>query len=125
MPRRTAPAPRPVGEIDRGEAGASAAREWKRRHERRETRIRAPHKRLAGLLLPLSSDPHSTTAWATGARGEQTIGHSLDRLREEGIAVLHDGRIPGSSTNIDHLVVTQSLAATLLAAAGGTRHPAG
>ncbi len=98
----------PVVEIDRGEAGASAAREWKRRHERRVTQIRTRHKHLGGLLLALSSDPHSTTAWATGARGEQTIGHSLDRLREEGIAVLHDRRIPGSRANIDHLVVSQA-----------------
>lgn len=98
----------PVAEIDRGQAGASAAREWKLRHERREARIRGQHTRLGGLLLALSSDPHSTTAWAIGARGEQTIGHSLDRLREHGIAVLHDRRIPGSRTNIDHLVVSQA-----------------
>jgi hypothetical protein len=98
----------PVAEIDRGEAGASAVREWKRRHERREAQIRAQHKHLGGLLLALSSDPHSTSAWATGARGEQTIGHSLDRLREQGIAVLHDRRIPGSRANIDHLVVSRA-----------------
>jgi hypothetical protein len=59
-----------VEEIDRGQAGGSAAREWKRRHEKRKTRVRADHRRLGGLLLALSSDPHSTTAWATGARGE-------------------------------------------------------
>jgi hypothetical protein len=45
----------------------------------------------------VSSDPQSTTAWATGARGEQAIGQSLDRLREEGIAVLHDRRIRSTS----------------------------
>jgi hypothetical protein len=106
--RRGSAAPRNVVEIARGEAGASAAREWKRRHERREARIRAQHKRLGGLLLALSSDPQSTSAWARGARGEQTIGHSLDRLPEQGIAVLHDRRIPGSRANIDHLIVSQA-----------------
>jgi hypothetical protein len=95
-------------EIDRGQAGASAAREWKRRHELRETRIRAEHPHLGGLVLALSSDPHSTTAWATGARGEQAIGESLDKLRAEHIAVLHDRRIPGTRANIDHLVVSRA-----------------
>jgi hypothetical protein len=95
-------------EIDRGEAGASAAREWQRRHERREATVRTKHKHLGGLLLALSSDPHSTTAWAKGARGEQTIGDSLDKLRGQEIAVLHDRRIPGSKANIDHLVISQA-----------------
>jgi hypothetical protein len=95
-------------EPDRGEAGGSAAREWKRRHQRREARIRAQHRHVGGLILALSSDPRSTTAWATGARGEQLIGTNLDRFREDGIAVLHDRRIPGSRANIDHLVVSRA-----------------
>ncbi|MGD0713469.1 MAG: nuclease-related domain-containing protein [Gaiellaceae bacterium] len=98
----------PVEEIDRGRAGASAAREWKRRHERREVAVRAQHKHLGGLLLALSSDPHSTSSWATGARGEEEMGGSLDKLREQGIAVLHDRRIPGSRANIDHLVISRA-----------------
>jgi hypothetical protein len=103
-----APPEAAADEIDRGEAGASAAREWKRRHERRETRIRSQHRHLGGLLLALSSDPQSTTAWAKGARGEQTIGNDLDRLREQEIGVLHDRRIPGSKANIDHIVISQA-----------------
>ena len=98
----------PVEEIDRGRAGASAAREWTRRHERREVAVCARHKHLGGLLLALSSDPQSTSSWATGALGEQEMGGSLDKLREEGIAVLHDRRIPGSRANIDHLVISQA-----------------
>jgi hypothetical protein len=70
--------------------------------------IRAQHKHLGGLLLALSSDPQSTTAWATGAQGEQAIGRSLDRLRADGVAVLHDRRIPGSRANIDHLAISQA-----------------
>jgi hypothetical protein len=102
------PATASVDEINRGQAGASAAREWKRRHERREASVRARHKHLGGLLLALSADPQSTTAWATGAVGEQAIGQSLDKLREQGIAVLHDRRIPGTRANIDHLVISQA-----------------
>jgi hypothetical protein len=92
-------------EIDRGEAGGSAAREWKRRHEKRETEIRSRYGKLGGVVLALSEDPHSTNAWAYGAKGERTLGKRLDPLREDGIGVLHDRRIPGSRANIDHLVV--------------------
>jgi hypothetical protein len=94
-----------VEEIDRGVAGGSAAREWKRRHQRRERAVRAKWGRLGGIALALSEDPHSTNAWAYGANGEAALGKLLDPLREEGMAVLHDRRIPGSTTNIDHLVV--------------------
>jgi hypothetical protein len=99
-----------VAEVDkemlqRGEAGGSAAREWRKRHERREQSIRSRYGRLGGVVLALSDDPHSTAAWAYGASGERALGKLLDPLRDEGIAVLHDRRIPGSKANIDHLVV--------------------
>jgi hypothetical protein len=93
-------------EVDRGTAGGSARREFQRRHERREADIRERHKRLSGVILALSSDPQSTTAWAVGARGEETVGRNLEALRTEGIAVLHDRRIPGSKANIDHIVIS-------------------
>jgi len=98
----------PPPEIDRGTPGASAAREWRRRHDRRETQIRDGHKRVGGLILALSSEPQSTTAWATGAIGEQKIGRNLDGLRTEGFPVLHDRRIPGTKANIDHLIIGAS-----------------
>lgn len=91
--------------IERGEAGGSAAREWRRRHDRREQAIRSRYGRLSGVVLALSDDPHSTAAWAYGANGERALGKLLDPLRHEGLAVLHDRRIPGSKANIDHLVV--------------------
>jgi hypothetical protein len=95
-------------EFDRGVAGGSAVREWKRRHDRREREIRGRHKHLGGLIYALSDDPQSTTAWAQGARGEQHLGALLDRLRDEGMAVLHDRRIPGTRANIDHIVISSS-----------------
>lgn len=79
---------------------------WQRRHERREANVRARYGKLGGLVLALSDDPRSTSVWAQGARGERALGGLLDPLREEGIAVLHDRRIPGSRANIDHLVAT-------------------
>jgi Nuclease-related domain len=91
--------------IERGEASGSAAREWHRSHDRREQAIRSRYGRLSGVVLALSDDPHSTAAWAHGANGERALGQLLDPLRNEGLAVLHDRRIPHSKANIDHLVV--------------------
>jgi hypothetical protein len=93
-------------EFDRGVAGGSARREFQRRHERRELQIRERHRRLGRVILALSTDPQSTTAWAVGARGEETVGREFEALRAEGIAVLHDRRIPGSRANIDHIVIS-------------------
>src|SRR4051794_2799643 len=55
-----------AGAIERGEAGGSAAREWQRRHARREKAVRSRYGRLSGVVLALSDDPHSTAAWAYG-----------------------------------------------------------
>lgn len=62
-------------------------------------------RQASGVVLALSDDPHSTAAWAYGANGERALGQLLDPLRDEGLAVLHDRRIPRSKANIDHLVV--------------------
>jgi hypothetical protein len=91
--------------LDRGQAGASAVREWNRRHNKRETRVREQYGRLSGIVLALTDDPHSTAAWAYGARGERVLGAMLDPLRVEGMGVLHDRKIPACRANIDHIVI--------------------
>jgi nuclease-like protein len=91
--------------IDQGRPGASAAREWTRRHEKREREVRARFGKLGALVLAVTEDPRSTSAWAYGAQGERALGGMLDRLRDEGMAVLHDRRIPSTRANIDHVVV--------------------
>jgi hypothetical protein len=88
-----------------GTAGASARREHERRVAKREAGIRAAHPRLGGLILAISDEPQSTTAWERGAVGEEKLARSLDGLVERGVRVLHDRRIPGSRANIDHMVV--------------------
>jgi hypothetical protein len=85
-------------------AGASARREFERRHAAREARIRAKHPRLGGLMLALSDDPQSTRAWGIGAEGEERLGRALDGLGGP-VRALHDRRIRGTRANIDHLVV--------------------
>jgi ssDNA-binding Zn-finger/Zn-ribbon topoisomerase 1 len=52
--------------------------------------------------------PASTTAWETGARGEEWTARMLDPLTERGFVILHDCRIPGSKANIDHIAVGPS-----------------
>ncbi len=87
-------------------AGASARRELERRTTRREERIRAKHPKLGGLILAVSDEPPSTTAWATGALGEERLGKGLDGLASPTVRLLHDRLIPGTRANIDHIAVT-------------------
>lgn len=89
-------------------AGGSAQREFERLKAKRETGIRLRHPRLGGLILALSEDPQTTTAWAKGAVGERKLGAGLDSLVEAGVVAIHDRRIPGTKANIDHLAVTPS-----------------
>jgi hypothetical protein len=91
--------------VDPGTAGASARREFERRAAKRERRIREKHPKLGGLILALTDDPQSTTAWRTGAAGEERLGGILDSLADRGVRVLHDRRIPRSRANIDHIAV--------------------
>src|SRR5579883_2013949 len=88
--------------------GASARREFERRHDVREERVRREHPRIGGLLLALADDPQSTRAWNVGAKGEEHLGAILGRAAAKlGWVVLHDRRIPGSRANIDHVVVSR------------------
>lgn len=89
-----------------GSAGASAQREYERRKAKREERVRTAHPKIGGFLLAVSDEPQSTTAWATGARGEELLGKRLDGLAGHGVRVLHDRRIPRTKANIDHIAVS-------------------
>ena len=91
---------------DPGTAGASARREYKRRHAKREERVRKKHPKLGGFLLAITDDPQSTTAWDTGALGEERLGQRLNELASDTLRVLHDRRIPSTRANIDHLAIT-------------------
>jgi hypothetical protein len=87
-----------------GIAGASARREYERRKDAREQRIRTKHPKLGGLILALSDDPQSTTAWERGAVGEEQMARRLAELPDT-FRVLHDRRIPGTRANIDHIAI--------------------
>lgn len=95
-------------EVVDGTAGGSAAREFDRRHDARQQRVRANHPKIGKFLLAVFDDPQSTTAWATGAVGEQRLGEMLAGIASPTVRVLHDRRIPKTTANIDHLVVCSS-----------------
>lgn len=88
-----------------GVAGASAASEFQRRHDRRQERVQANHPKIGRFLLAVFDDPQSTKAWSSGAQGEARLGTLLEPIAGPLLRVLHDRRLPRSSANIDHLVV--------------------
>lgn len=94
-------------EPETGMAGASARREYERRKENRERRLRSDHPRLGGLILALSGDPQSTRAWQGGAIGEELMAQHLAELPGT-FRVLRDRRIPGTRANIDHIAIGPS-----------------
>lgn len=103
---KPAPDDRPPPELDRGRPGASAAREHLRRRANREARTRRRHPLIGGLLLAAFGSPQHERAWASGGRGEEAVGRSLERRTANRPAViLHDRRMPRGRGNIDHLAV--------------------
>lgn len=90
-------------EFDRGQAGASAARERERRKERRETQVREAHPRTAGLRLTLTRAPRRETAFRSG---ELAVGALLDKRAAKGpLIALHDRRMPRGRGNVDHIAI--------------------
>ena len=102
------PEPAPQLEAVDGVAGGSAKREFERRHDARQERVQAAHPKIGKFLLAVFDDPQSTTAWATGAIGEERLGGMLAEVAGPTLRVLHDRRIPGTKANLDHLVVCPS-----------------
>src|SRR5690242_2107300 len=89
--------------------GASADRIARGKTERRHQSVREHHPHIGGLLLRWQETPQQEKAWASGAIGERVVGGTLDKLATRGsLFVIHDRRVPGSSANIDHIVVTHS-----------------
>lgn len=89
-----------------GMAGSSARKEYERRKAKDEERLRQKWGRLGGIAVALADERQSTQAWERGAVGEERLGARLDGLVDQGVAVLHDRRIPGTKANIDHIAIT-------------------
>ncbi len=92
--------------VDSGIAGASARAEHLDRRDRREQQVRSSHKYLGGVILALNPDDAQGAKWGVGAVGEERLGPALTKVAEAvGGHALHDRAIPGSSANLDHIVV--------------------
>ena len=54
----------------------------------------------------MSAEPQDVRAWKTGAEGERRVaGRLAKHLAGRDVVLLHDRRIPGARTNIDHVAV--------------------
>jgi len=90
--------------IDYGVAGASTQREYERLKAKRETVTKKRWgDRLGGLILALSDERQTTTAWARGSAGEVKVAKAMGDTA--GIHVLNDRGVPRDRRNIDHIVV--------------------
>ena len=93
--------------LDVGTAGAAAQRE----HERRKAKDDAARAERSALWRALNGffypDGRQTThAWKVGAAGEARVAAALLAATESGAGyALHDRRVPGKRSNIDHLFV--------------------
>ena len=97
--------PLTMAKPESGEAGASAKREYERRHQKRDEMLDRRFGHFAGLIKFLSDDPQSTRVWAKGSSGEQLLAEALTKRVGDRAVLLHDRKIPRSSANIDHLVI--------------------
>lgn len=86
-------------------AGTSAEREYERRRDNREQRVREKYPRIGGALLAIAGEPQHQRAWKQGAAGERAVAKRLAKLEPKGVLALYDRRVPGSRANIDHIAV--------------------
>lgn len=93
-----------------GQPGASALREYDRRHATQERHARETLGGLGVLLSRLIDEPAITRVWGQGGRGEVRTGERLSKhLRGHLVRLLHDRRVPGHGrANIDHMAIGPS-----------------
>src|SRR5680860_1287308 len=95
-----------AGGPDRGDAGASALREYERRRANREERTREAHPLIGEALLAVRRAPRHETAFMVGAAGEAAAAVSLEkRLEGTPVLLMRDRRSPRGRGHIDHHAV--------------------
>jgi hypothetical protein len=74
--------------------------------------IRGPAAAIAGALVALAAwrwargrPDLRSWAWARGAVGERMTADALATLAPRGFVALHDRRLPGRKSNVDHVVI--------------------
>ncbi|WP_157979746.1 nuclease-related domain-containing protein [Kribbella monticola] len=96
--------------MDIGRPGASLDREYQRRKQSRENRVRARFPRLGGVYLTLTGQPATTRALATGAEGERQVASRLEKACGDEVLFLHNRRLGKRrhDGDIDHLAIAAS-----------------
>jgi hypothetical protein len=95
--------------LERGQPGASIAREYLRRKRKREARTRETHPWIGGLLLALRGTPQHESAFHQGDLGEKAVAKYLEKHTASGPAIiLHNRRMPGGRGDIDHLAIAST-----------------
>jgi hypothetical protein len=109
------PEPAPVlsaepATVESGDPGASLLREYARRSSARDKRVRDKHPRIGGFLLAVTSEPHSTTAFKTGAEGERRVAARLEKDAGQAVLFLHNRRLGTGRRDgdVDHIAVAPS-----------------
>jgi Nuclease-related domain len=93
--------------LDRGQPGASIAREYQRRKRNRESHTRRTHPWIGGLLLALRGTPQHESAFHQGDLGEKAVAAYLEKHTTRGpTIILHNRRMPRGRGDIDHLAIT-------------------
>ncbi|MGZ8741705.1 MAG: nuclease-related domain-containing protein [Nocardioides sp.] len=97
-------------EVEVGDPGASLEREYERRRETREARVRQRFPRIGGAILAVSGEPETTKAFARGAEGERRLAARMEKLSDGQALFLHNRRRgPGPRDgDIDHIAVAPS-----------------
>lgn len=100
----------PTRPVDIGAPGASLDREYYRRKDARDARVRSNHPHIGGLVLALSHQPQSTTAFATGATGERRLAARLEHDCANEVLFLHNRKLGRSRRDgdIDHIAIAPS-----------------
>jgi Nuclease-related domain len=98
----------PAPSFDSGVAGSSSQRVHDQRADERERRLRSGFPLIGGFIYRVRPEPQNIKSWSSGAAGERAVGGLLESLSKRGVLVLHDRRIPGSSSNIDHIAISSS-----------------
>lgn len=95
-----------LADVDRGQPGASIAREHERRKRNREARTLEAHPRIGGLLLALREPPQHEISFHIGEIGERAVAAYLEQRTADGPTILlHNRRMPGGRGDIDHVAI--------------------
>lgn len=100
---------RPKSGASASVAGGSARAVASRRRDKQQAQLQARRDErpiLEGLRQRLFPEADKGASWEKGAVGEELLAASLQPLVDSAVIVaLHDRRIPGSTANIDHVLV--------------------